>query len=197
MADEKPAQTPRDKMVPPRQSDQAKGGTDVDGSAEERELWSGRTSVKFFYGKLLLLGAISIMLLVAGIMLRGTVKANWPIWGALLLIAAGAVALLVKVIYVKLRWRYRLTTTRLFVGDGILTRRVDQVDLVRVNDVSVTQRLIDRLTNVGSVTVICPSDKSDERLLIRGIDDPHQVAEYIHREMRAIRDRRGLITEEI
>jgi uncharacterized membrane protein YdbT with pleckstrin-like domain len=111
------------------------------------------------------------------------------------LILVGLIYMLAKVTYFKLARRYRLTTTRLFVEEGILIRTVNQTDLIRVNDVSVTQKLLDRVFNVGSVTVDCPSDSSNPKILILGVHDPHQVAEHIHREMRAIRDRRALMME--
>ncbi len=192
---------PQDKMAPPDRAGPADAPADDAAQArrpapgEERDLWAGRASAKFFYGKWALLIVISILLLVAGFMLRGSLERNWPILLALALIALGLVALLAQVGYFVLATRYRVTTQRLFVEQGILIRTVNQTDLIRVNDVSVTQTLFGRLFNVGTVTVDCPTDVSHPKILIMGIVDPHQVAEHIHREMRAIRDRKALMME--
>jgi membrane protein YdbS with pleckstrin-like domain len=163
--------------------------------AEERELWSGGISAKFFYGQWIILILISILLLTGGTMLRSRLQNNIPLLLALALTLLGIVVLVVKIVREKLRWHYRLTSQRLFIEEGVLKRTVNQTDLVRVNDVSVTQKLLDRIFNVGNVKIYCPSDISNTEIEIRGIRDPHQVAEHIHGEMRAIRDRKTLMME--
>jgi membrane protein YdbS with pleckstrin-like domain len=182
-------------MVPPNQRDPDVQPSRRPDSEAEQDLWAGRISAKFFYGQWAVMLGIAIVLLIGGIALRGAIEASWPIWAALLLIGLGVGVLASKVLYLRLARRYRLTTQRLFMEEGILIRTVNQTDLIRVKDVSVTQKLLDRLFNVGSVTVNCPSDVSNPKILILGVEDPHQVAEHIHREMRALRDRKEYLME--
>lgn len=189
---------PRDKFAPPdravaKDSEAQRNGKAA--PADEKDLWSGRASAKFFFGQWGLWIIGTIVLLVVGVLARGWVDAGWPIWAALGLIALWFLLVLSKVGYRIMVRRYRVTTQRLFVEEGILIRTINQTDLIRVNDVSVTQKLLDRMFNVGSVTVECPTDASHPKILIFGIQDPHQVAEHIHREMRALRDRKSLVME--
>jgi len=66
-------------------------------------------------------------------------------------LVVGAVAILVLMVWLMvpvLRWRtttYELTTRRLRVRSGILTRRGRDIPLARINDVSFEKGLLDRL----------------------------------------------------
>ena len=88
----------------------------------------------------------------------------------------------------KLTVRYRLTTDRLFMETGFISRKLNEVELIRVDDVSVAQNLLQRILNVGRVTVIS-TDSTDPRLEIRGIDNPIEVKELIRTHVRKRRDR--------
>ena len=63
------------------------------------------------------------------------------------------------VLAAKLGVHYRLTTQRLFIREGILTRTLSEVELVRVDDVTVRQGLIQRLFGVGDV-LLASTDRS-------------------------------------
>jgi len=138
---------------------------------------------------------IVILLLVGGAGLREQVHAGWPLWIALGVALLSGAAMLVKMGHFVLSKRYRLTTQRLFIEEGILVRTTNQTDLIRVNDVAVRQTLFGRILDVGDVTVDCPTDVSNPKVFIRGILHPNHVAEHIHREMRSIRDRKSLVME--
>ncbi len=74
-------------------------------------------------------------------------------------LVAGAVALLALMVWLVvplLRWRattYELTTRRLRIRDGIVTRHGRDIPLVRVNDVSFEQGPLDRLLGCGRLVV--------------------------------------------
>ncbi len=190
----KPQQTPQQPPVKPPMAEGNVPPLSHDGS-EERELWADTVSPKFFGGQIVLLILIGILLIVGGSMLSGESLGRWPLWIALGIVGVWLLVLIGRILYCKLARRYRLTNRRLFVEEGILVRTVNQTDMIRVNDVTVTQKLLDRVFNVGSVTVESPSDPSHPKILIMGIDDPHRVAELIHREMQTIRDRRTFMME--
>jgi membrane protein YdbS with pleckstrin-like domain len=78
----------------------------------------------------------------------------------------------------KMRVRYRLTTARLFRREGVLFRRSSELELVRVDDVTVEQSLFDRVFNTGSV-IVSSTDTSDPVLRIESIDRPHEVKEQL------------------
>ena len=74
-----------------------------------------------------------------------------------LVVAAIAIlALMLWLIVPVLRWRtttYELTTRRLKVRSGIVTRRGRDIPLARINDVSFSKGLLDRLLGSGRLVV--------------------------------------------
>ena len=74
-------------------------------------------------------------------------------------LAVAAVAILVLMLWLMvpvLRWRtttYELTTRRLRVRDGIMTRHGRDIPLARINDVSFEKGLLDRLLGSGRLVV--------------------------------------------
>jgi uncharacterized membrane protein YdbT with pleckstrin-like domain len=74
-------------------------------------------------------------------------------------LAVAAIAVSVLMIWLMvpvLRWRttvYELTSRRLRVRDGIITRHGRDIPLARINDVSFSKGLLDRLLGSGRLTV--------------------------------------------
>ena len=74
-------------------------------------------------------------------------------------LAVAAVAILALMLWLAvpvLRWRtttYELTTRRLRVRDGIVTRHGRDIPLARINDVSFEKGLLDRLLGAGRLVV--------------------------------------------
>jgi uncharacterized membrane protein YdbT with pleckstrin-like domain len=74
-------------------------------------------------------------------------------------LVVGAVAILAVMLWLMvpvLRWRtttYELTTRRLRMRDGIITRHGRDIPLARINDVSFTKGLLDRLLGSGRLVV--------------------------------------------
>jgi len=74
-------------------------------------------------------------------------------------LATAAIAILFLMIWLivpVLRWRttvYELTNRRLRMRDGILTRHGRDIPLARINDVSFSKGLLDRLLGSGRLTV--------------------------------------------
>ena len=75
--------------------------------------------------------------------------------------AVAVVLLLAGVLRPVLRWKtttYELTTGRLRVREGILTRRGRDIPLSRITDVSFTRSLLDRLLGAGRLIVESPGE---------------------------------------
>jgi uncharacterized membrane protein YdbT with pleckstrin-like domain len=79
-------------------------------------------------------------------------------------LALGAIALIVIIIWTAvplLRWRttsYELTTRRLRLRTGVLTRSGRDFPLSRISDVSFAQSLLDRLLGCGRLVVESPGE---------------------------------------
>ncbi len=87
--------------------------------------------------------------------------------------------------------RYKLTTERLIVTSGLLSQSSEEVGTYRVKDVSVSQGALDRMMDVGTVTVIV-SDASSPRIELKGIGSPMKRKEQIRQMSRASRKSEGV-----
>ena len=85
-----------------------------------------------------------------------------------------------------LQTHYRLTTQRLFIDRGILSRSMDQTELLRVDDVRMLQSFVNRIFNIGTVLLVT-TDVTDRSVAIVGIKDPIRVTELIRQQMRTLR----------
>jgi uncharacterized membrane protein YdbT with pleckstrin-like domain len=75
--------------------------------------------------------------------------------------AVAVVLLLFWVVRPVLRWKtttYELTTARLRLREGILTRSGRDIPLARISDVSFTRSLLDRLFGAGRLVVESPGE---------------------------------------
>ena len=92
--------------------------------------------------------------------------------------------------------RYCMSEDRLFVSEGFLSIRDDEVLLYRVRDIDTTRSLWQRLFGVGTVTVMS-SDKSMPNLVLKNIKDPVAVKEMIHTQVEEMKIRRRVRFGEI
>ena len=97
--------------------------------------------------------------------------------------------LLYRVLYARFGHYYRLTNRRLFISTGLMRRRRDQMELIRVKDVYTRQRLVDRWLSVGTVVVVTSEDEFPIQYLA-GVDDPKRVMDLVWHHARAERDHR-------
>ena len=92
--------------------------------------------------------------------------------------------------------RYRLSEDRLFVSEGFLNIRDDEILLYRVRDIDTRRSLWQRLFGVGTVTVIS-SDKTMPNLVLKNVKDPIFVKELIHNQVEEMKLRRRVRVGEI
>lgn len=165
-------------------------------SLEEAEIWAGRSSWKHFAGRISLWVLASVVFGVLVVLTANRVE--WlTFWWGVGIFAAG-VALSGSIVVGKVFWhilgcRYRLTSQRLFLHRGILNQKVDQIELIRIDDVSLEMSFIERLLGVGSVNLVS-TDATDRRICIQGIASPESVAESIRHHTRRLR-RKSLFIE--
>lgn len=92
--------------------------------------------------------------------------------------------------------RYSLSEDRLFVSEGLLNIRDDEVLLYRVRDIDTRRSLWQRLFGVGTVTVVS-SDKTMPNLVLKNIKDPVMVKELIHKQVEEVKIQRRVRFGEI
>ena len=157
----------------------------------EQELWSGTYSPKAMVGPAVGLAILTILGMI-GATFAGPV--GWIAFaiGAALLWGAFVLVLL----YRRLTVSYRLTNYRFFHETGLLSRTRNRIEVIDINDVTLTQRLIERMFDVGTIHVQS-SDVTHPNLNLAGIENVKYVADLIDNTRRAERQRRGVFMENI
>ena len=84
--------------------------------------------------------------------------------------------------------RWELTTERLRVIQGLLSRSTEELELTRVRDVSYEQSLAQRALGIGTITVVA-TDTDTPRLVLHDIEDPEGVKETIRQAVQEQRRR--------
>lgn len=92
--------------------------------------------------------------------------------------------------------RYCLSEDRLFISEGFLNLKDDEVLLYRVRDIDTQRSLWQRLFGVGTVTVMS-SDKTMPTLVLKNIKDPIMVKELIHTQVEETKIKRRVRFGEI
>jgi uncharacterized membrane protein YdbT with pleckstrin-like domain len=112
-----------------------------------------------------------------------------PVHYLLAMTGVGAVIPL-YVIGKRLTTKYTLTTHRLIVETGIISKRVDDIELYRIKDTKSDQGLIDRLLQIGSVNVNTTDASGNWNL--RKISSPRQAREKIRHATEQLKQGRNV-----
>lgn len=92
--------------------------------------------------------------------------------------------------------RYSLSEDRLFISEGFLNIKDDEILLYRVRDIDTRRSLWQRLFGVGTIIVVS-SDKTMPNLVLKNIKDPVFVKELIHKQVEEMKIRRRVRFGEI
>ena len=92
--------------------------------------------------------------------------------------------------------RYALSEDRLFLSQGFLNIKDDEILLYRVRDIDTSRNLWQRLFGVGTV-VVMSSDKSMPSLVLKNIKNPVDVKELIHEQVEEMKIHRRVRVGEI
>jgi len=107
------------------------------------------------------------------------------------------IAMFVRMFQAQYSHSYRLTNRRLFVSTGIIHRRKDMMELMRIKDIFTRQQsLLDRGLGLGTVVVV-PNEKEIPTFYLTGVDDPQEVMDLIWHHVRAERDQRSVKVEDV
>ncbi len=166
---------------------------DADGEPE-RELWHGGYSSKAMAGGWAISGALSLLVLIAGVLWIPR-TAHWWLVLLLLMILPWLYHFAV-LCYRRMSVRYLLSTQRFIHERGILRRVTDRIEVLDMDDITFEQRLLERLTGVGTIHILS-HDQSDPKLELPGIENVKQVATLFDDARLAERRRRGLHVEQI
>ena len=172
-----------------RETVQAKQGDDE----AEVDVWQGGFSPKAMFGNWALAAVVTVGLLIA-ILVLGVTPLLWIVWAVVSVGLWGWFGC--QLAYRKLTCKYQLTTQRFIHETGLLKRVTDRIEVIDIDDVSVEQRVIERMVGVGTIKMVS-SDRSHPKLVMPGIENVKDVAAKIDDLRRKERRRRGLHIESI
>lgn len=92
--------------------------------------------------------------------------------------------------------RYGLSEDRLFLSEGFLNIRDEEILLYRVRDVETKRTIWQRIFGVGTVTV-SSADKTMPILVMKNIKNPVEVKEILHKQVEDQKIRRKVRMGEI
>ena len=134
-----------------------------------------RISLRSFLGLHAVLGSLGVLIWVVGFS-SDRVPISRPT-----VFLVGLVPFLVGLLYswlVRLNTEYRLFQDSLEVESGIISRRVENIQLFRVRDLGLAQSILNRIVGVGDI-IVTSTDQSAPHYRIRGVEDPRQVYEQL------------------
>jgi membrane protein YdbS with pleckstrin-like domain len=158
----------------------------------EGVLWEEHPSYKTAVP--LLVGVLVAYLVIAAI-LAAVGLSSGAQWASLAVATAALAAIAVSYFVRLVSVRYRLTTQRLFIERGLLSKRTDEFELEHYKDVFVNQTFLDRMMGCGDIEIIT-GDISSPTVKIVDVNAPVSKKEFIR---SAARDRQialGIVRRE-
>lgn len=86
---------------------------------------------------------------------------------------------------------YVITSERLRITTGLLSRHVENFELIRIQDIDFKQNMSERMLGIGDVN-IRGQDPSNPEIVLRNIPKPEEVYETLRRAWLEARKRHGL-----
>jgi uncharacterized membrane protein YdbT with pleckstrin-like domain len=152
-----------------------------DGGLETARIFSITPTLKFVYvGYLLAVIGAFLLVGIVSLFLATTVS----VFASVIL----GMALLLIPLYFHLRAklvRYTLTDTTIEIDRGLISRTTQNIPLRRIQDVTVSATMMQRLLGMGNV-IIDNASEDGGKVILDDIDSPKKYAELVLRQMRQI-----------
>jgi hypothetical protein len=87
--------------------------------------------------------------------------------------------------------KYVVTTERLKVIKGMISRDVENFEMIRIQDIDLKQTVAERMMGIGDIT-IRGADSSDPMIVLRNVKGPETVYEVLRKAWLDARKRYGL-----
>jgi uncharacterized membrane protein YdbT with pleckstrin-like domain len=154
----------------------------------EKVLWRGRPTWRAYIGYFLKFGFLALIIGVVGEILKDTVWDGAPrgyAWGI-------TVVLLLLVVGVgmirKLQTLYTVTSERIHIRQGILSRRDHSTTYARVQNVNSTQGILDRMLGTGDVD-FDTAGSDDFEFRFYAVRHPEELVRLVAQIEADVRDR--------
>lgn len=105
----------------------------------------------------------------------------------------GFAGLIAIACYIDVRFTtYKVTTERIELERGWISKRVDNLDLFRAKDIRLSIGILDRVLGIGNVIVVS-RDSTDSVLALKGLHDPRPLYDRLKKEFVRADRRRGVV----
>ena len=133
---------------------------------------SWRAILGFYLKGILIVGVIAALVALLG-------GGSDAVLITLIVLIGAAIVVLVGFLR---RWstRYTITTRRLNIKHGIISRDVQETKIERVQDVNYRQSLYQRIMQIGDVDFDTAAQDSSGDFVFAGVADPEQVVDRVH-----------------
>jgi membrane protein YdbS with pleckstrin-like domain len=187
-----PAEAASAPQAPPfARSGKAEGGAPPPGRDARRMLYEGVPSWKAYLGHYLIAGCAGAALIAILNLVSGS---GAPLQTKLLNVAIPAAAAAIYMLGVTLyrkSIRFRVTNTVIETERGILTKRIDVLQLWRCRDVLYKQNLIDRVLGIAHIEVFA-QDATTQHLEIVGLPASRQLFEQLRDSIEIQRENKNV-----
>ena len=89
------------------------------------------------------------------------------------------------------RYVYRVTSQRIIITRGVLTRRTDQLELYRAKDVALLEPFWLRLFKLGHIDLVT-SDPTTPQLRLQAVPNPAALREQLRNAIESLRVSKGI-----
>lgn len=91
--------------------------------------------------------------------------------------------------------RYAVTSERIKVVKGFLSKDYENFELIRVQDIDVSQSVGERILDLGDIRIV-GADPTHPEIVLRNVKKPQEVYEMLRKAWLAARKKYGLIFRE-
>lgn len=163
-------------------------------TSSEEIVWTGRSSQllnawNYLLSLVLAIAGVAMMILLAKKLSPGVVRTGslFMVGGLLAVIAVMALR-----VWARVRFRtFQITTERVHVITGILSRRIDDLELYRVKDITVIEPLSLRILGRANI-IMNTSDRSTPNIVIAAVPEAQKLRDLIRNNVETCRQRKGV-----
>jgi membrane protein YdbS with pleckstrin-like domain len=158
---------------------------------QETVFFEGSPKLRGEFGLLFkcLLGALFLIAIPIITKMARFNGAPWWLWTICILLA---IAVLILPMLLVRKNRYRISNYRIDHEEGLLSKRIDTIELWHVDDIDMQQGLIDRMMGVGTIT-IRSNDATTPILPLRSLPEPRRLLDAIKQRIIAVKRQRGVV----
>jgi uncharacterized membrane protein YdbT with pleckstrin-like domain len=161
----------------------------VDLHPDEKVIFEGHPSWRATLG--FYIKGLGLALLAGAVAALVTLVADEISWVVAAIVFAATLALVVLAGFIKrVTTVYTITNERLRIKRGLISRKVQQTRIERVQNVNTDQSALERILQVGTVDFdTAGTDDSEFRFV--GVNDPSEVVDAVDRAQKEASERSG------